>query len=482
MLIAIIVVACAFRFIGLETVPPGLHLDEAANGNDAIVAMESGDRAVFYTDNYGREGLFISLTSYVFALFGVGIWQLRFVSALAGVLSVLGIYLCTKEIATRHVALWASFFMATGFWVVHFSRMAFRAELMVMFLVWTLFFAIRAVRTHDWWAYVGMGFALGAGMYTYIPFRFAPLLVGFLCMYELFSRWTEHARIRETWNALYAWRWLSAVGTAAVVVMPLLVYFIHNPVDAFLRAASISVFDLPHPFAAFAQNMLTQLGMFHITGDPAWAHNISGAPALLWPVGIFMIIGVASLVSGYGTAIAFRDRLLLLLWLFVFIVPAALSTEYLPHSLRSLGAAPAVYISAAIGIVSVIQLLRRYRHVSIAVSIILVMSIAGLEWKKYFVDYAQHPAAGYAFIDYHVALAHQLSSSGGSVLVDVPGIPMDGDVLGSQTLKFLLHGVKDVDFVDTQDTDAISLAELEKDQQRLHWCAKATGETLAKVW
>ena len=141
----ILILACFFRLWHLDSIPPGLYPDEAINGNEAI----SSPGKVFYRENNGREGLFINLIALSFEIFGKSIFSLKLVSAICGILTVVGLYLLTKELFigrgpqfAQKVALVSSLFLATAFWHVNFSRIAFRAilvPLISVFAFWLFF-------------------------------------------------------------------------------------------------------------------------------------------------------------------------------------------------------------------------------------------------------------------------------------------------------------------------------------------------------
>src|SRR3989338_7450549 len=164
-----------FRFYGLSEIPPGLYPDEAMNGNNALEAITTGDFKWFYPENNGREGLFINIQAISIWIFGNEPWALRAVSALFGALTILGVYLLTKELFRErssksetlnpkqirnsddpnskpfrifkirnwslfrisdlefrisygeYIALLSSFFLAVSFWHINFSRIGFRA-------------------------------------------------------------------------------------------------------------------------------------------------------------------------------------------------------------------------------------------------------------------------------------------------------------------------------------------------------------------
>ena len=89
-LILILVIATFFRLWQIQTIPPGLYPDEAMNGNNALEALDTGDFKVFYSENNGREGLFINIQAIFLWLFGNKPWVLRLPSVIFGLFTVLG--------------------------------------------------------------------------------------------------------------------------------------------------------------------------------------------------------------------------------------------------------------------------------------------------------------------------------------------------------------------------------------------------------
>jgi len=150
-LLIILIIAAFFRLWQLDSIPPGLYPDEAINGNEALDIIQQGKFKIFYPENNGREGLFIWLISLSFLIFGPSIWAIKIVPAIFGILTVLGLYLLTKELLriencklkivnlkNETIALTASFFLAISFWHINFSRIGFRAILVPF--VWSLVF------------------------------------------------------------------------------------------------------------------------------------------------------------------------------------------------------------------------------------------------------------------------------------------------------------------------------------------------------
>ncbi len=97
-LVAIMALAVFFRLWQINSIPPGLYPDEAMNGNNALEAIHTGDYKVFYPENNGREGLFINIQALSIKIFGNEPWALRLVSALFGILTVLGVFFLAREL------------------------------------------------------------------------------------------------------------------------------------------------------------------------------------------------------------------------------------------------------------------------------------------------------------------------------------------------------------------------------------------------
>ncbi len=198
LIIAILLLAAFFRFYLIAEIPPGLYPDEAVNANNALEALRTSSFKIFYPENNGREGLLINLQAVAIQLFGQEPWVLRVVSAIVGTLTVLGIYLLTKELFGGYeilngtnirnrfrnfvnnsyfVALLTAFFLATSYWHINFSRIGFRAILVPFFATFGLYWLLRALRTGKISSTVLAGISTGLGFYTYIVFRFIPFVL-----------------------------------------------------------------------------------------------------------------------------------------------------------------------------------------------------------------------------------------------------------------------------------------------------------------
>ena len=398
-LLAIIALGAFLRFYQIADIPPGLYPDEAMNGNNALEANATGHWRVFYPENNGREGLFINLQAISVAAFGAKPWALRIVSAIIGTLTILGIYLVTKElfakkehwipdqvgndkirksdfprevrlplsignrkseIGNHEVALLSAFFLATSYWHLNFSRIGFRAIMLPLIASFALYFLLRGLRTGYMPSLIAAGIFTGLGAYTYIAYRFM-IFVFAVPVVAAMRRWKKDKNdVRDL--AARKSDFLREVGlphkcapcaialygfVALIVILPLILYFSQNPHDFFNRAGDISVFSASSPLKEFAKSAFLTLSMLFYKGDGNWRHNLAYAPELNPLVALFFIIGIIALIRKPITY--HLSPITLFVWLFAMLLPSALTREGVPHALRAIGIIPPVMILSALG-------------------------------------------------------------------------------------------------------------------------------------
>lgn len=136
-LILILAIAAAFRLPALDTVPPGIHPDEAINAWNAYCLLTHGrDQTgapwpVFYMRALGenRSTLFAYLVIPFQAIGGLNEWTMRLPNAVGGVLAVALLYAIAASLFDRAVGLLAALLLAISPWAVHLSRTGHEAGL-----------------------------------------------------------------------------------------------------------------------------------------------------------------------------------------------------------------------------------------------------------------------------------------------------------------------------------------------------------------
>jgi len=449
-LLLIIAIAIFFRFFQLSSIPPGVYHDEAINGNDAFFSLKDGSYSIFYPENNGREGLFIWLISLSFSVFGVSIWALKFIPAIIGTLTVLGLYLLTKELFSLNddhksqavnIALLSSFFLAISFWHVNFSRIAFRAILVPFLLTYSFYFLIKGFRKQSKNSLILSGFTFGLGLYTYTVFRLAVLLLGAVLL--LFYILKRKNFLKLAFHVLLA---------ILIISIPIGIYYLNNPENFLGRTGQVSVFAQENPIKVFIESMLVHLASFNFYGDANWRHNFSGSPQLFLPIGTLFLIGLfvsfKKLINSlkeknYSLAIIHS---ILISWLLIMTIPAALTYEGIPHALRMIGTIPVAYIFAGIGGLWMYDWLSKKTSKKLLIAIcLLFISFSTLgQLKKYFITWSNRLETKNSFSYDYLKIGNYLNSlpeqTQKIIIVNTSGVPVpypDGLPMPTQSIMFI---------------------------------------------
>ncbi len=417
-LIAILVFAFFLRIYHLESLPVGLYPDEAANGVDALHALETKRFELFYPANFGREGLFINLQALSIWLFGNTIIALKLFSVIFGTLTVLGFFLLGKELFHRTSAgLIAAFMLTTSYWAINFSRIGFRAIMTSFLLAFSFFFFFRGLRTQKKRDFLFAGLIFGLGLHTYIAFRVAPLILILLLPALLLSY--EHF-LRRFWK-----HGLLFMLGACIAAAPMFYhFFISHPEDFESRSSHISVFspevNQGNLFGTIARTFSVSLVKYTFFGDQNWRHNYPPYPILDPVVGTFFLTGFCILFWRFVyllyRRLRYQDRdfrliidTFLFSSFFVMLAPEFLTNEGLPHALRSIGTQVPIFLFATVPVMWLLTNAKQAgagRRIAIVSFLLIAFSFStAFNVAKYFILFAEHPKAGAAFNENYTNMA-----------------------------------------------------------------------------
>ncbi len=436
-LIIILLIGTFLRLYQLDVVPPGLYHDEAINGNNALEALENENYRSFYPENNGREGLYINLATVPLSIFGNESWALRGLSAIFGILTILGLFLLTKKLFNTRIALFASFFLATSFWHILFSRIGFRAIMAPFFLIWSFYFLFAclrrpAVKNKKTWHIMAIlgGLLFGLGFHSYIAYRIAPLLlvVPFMILWK------------QKQKGVIALFLISAF----IAGLPLGLYFLENPQDFLGRTSQISIFSLENPIQNLVVNAGKTIGMLFFIGDFNWRHNLSGAPLLWWPTAILFFIGVLvgfkKIISKLKRPSKVTGYWLLFVWSFVMMLPVVISNEGLPHALRAIILIPPIMIFAGLGLNWFVSKLPKTRRKLTILLFIFLFALTVNSFNQYFINWGQNYNTYNSFNGRYWDIGKYLQTLPDNVekyvVVNTYGVLVDGIPMPAQTVMF----------------------------------------------
>lgn len=345
-----------FRFYRLAEVPPEMVSDHAEKLLDVAEVLD-GKWHIFYPRNTGREAFQMFLTAAMAKLFGSGLsfLSLKLGTSIAGLMTLLYLYLLGKEIANRRVGLFAVTLAGVSYWLNVITRVGLRFSLYPLFVAPTLYYLIRALRRPNPKDYILCGFFLGLGLHGYSPFRVVPLIVLVAVGLALLHGATPHRR-----RAILI-GFMIVVMVSLIVFLPLLRYTLENPEMFFYRGLT-RVTDLEKPLdrpamQIFFNNLWRALIMFFWDNGNVWVVSIPGRPALSVVSAALLFIGGWLVLVRYLRRFAWQD-LFLLLSIPLLLLPSVLSLAFPdenPILNRTSGAIIPVFLLAALGMETLIR-------------------------------------------------------------------------------------------------------------------------------
>lgn len=310
---------------------------------------------------------------------------MRLPSALAGILTVGLTYALVKLLFKRSdLALLTAFLLAVSPWHIHFSRIAFEANVGVLLNIAMVYLFIRGLTNPK--LLTISAFVAGLSIYAYQSEKvFTPLLV--LALIIIYLKEIRQIPIKKI---------LVAGLSGMVVILPMLFYLVTNE-SALTRARETSIFadksnlsknalrldadtksnDIPGLFfdnrrifyftkiidgyiAHFSLNWL------FITGDNNPRHH---APfmSLLYIVELpFLLIGVYGFLFYPFDK---RAKWLVFLWFLLAPIPASI-TSGVPHAVRTINFLPLFQLFTAVGMLTSLLFLKKHTKKYVTLSLI----------------------------------------------------------------------------------------------------------------
>lgn len=332
-MIVVLWLALFLRVWQLDTLPPGLHYDEAFNGTMARQVLRGINRPIFFTPNFGEEPLHIYTEALLFSFLGESPWTIRLVSAIFGLVLVAAVYAAARGMFPRSdlLAVVAALIAATLYWAVNFSRIGIETIGLPMLLALSAAALAHAYHKMTWGWVIGAGFLIGATVYTYLASRLWLPAILLWCLYlVIFHR----AGVRGHFT-----KWIVMGAVACLTLLPLGFFFLTNPVAFSGRSGTVFTPEI------FLVNLVRTAGMFFFAGDLDPRDNLPGRPALDIILAVFFLIGLALTIARWRKP----PFALLLIWFVIMCLPSAL-TEFAPNFRRAIGAMPAMILLIALGV------------------------------------------------------------------------------------------------------------------------------------
>lgn len=443
-LVGVLALAVALRVSRLDSVPPDVHGDEAAIGNEARRLMAGGD--LFSFGWYDLPALGFAIPVPAMEIFGNNLTGLRAASVIQGTLSVLLVYLLVRRLFGARPALLAAFFLAVSQWDIHFSRsggLYMQAQLATLLL---LYFLLRGLATRRSVDFIVAGLAAGLCLEVYYAARLAPIIAG---VYLAYRAVTEPAFIRRHWLGVAAF----ALGLL-VFISPMTVAVSEAPHALFSRTGQVSLFspaNLDHAKAQYGVERTREvvwiqaqrtLEAFNHSGETSTQYGRRGPLLDFWS---------ASLL-GLGFAVVLvrmRDARYFLVgsWILLSLLFGAVLTIDAPFSPRLVAVIPAIMVLPALALevgwrgAAFIFGRRGNAVFGFAAAILLGLALHA-NYRDYFGKFVkrERPAG------FFTLLAKHARATGDGYRHYLIGVP--GPSIRYETVRFLAPGLDGVDVAD----------------------------------
>jgi hypothetical protein len=408
-LIALIAASGWLRFHRLHELPPGLWIDEALNGVQAIEIARRGWPRVALPPEDVRTGLgagFVDVAAlaYVVGDPNDGPWTIRAVAAVLGTLAVAAAAILAWAWFGPLAAVATTAWLAVSQWHLNYSRwgeMPIMSPLLETLVALGVTAGLRAAGRRALAGWLLAGAALGAGVYTYQTFRlWAPLALLAGAAVAIHRR----QALRRRWPGV-----LAGLALAAVIAAPMAAYLWSQPADFGERAAGTLIFLRADWREQLAESVPRSLLAFHFIGDDNPRHNLPFAPLLGWGAAVLAPLGLVACAQRRREPACAAT----VLWFAAALLPAVITLEA-PHATRLLDAIVplALMIGVAVDLAATAVRAALAPRAALAVAVLAVAAAllaARDEWRAYFVEREQLPQFFDAFYPYESAPARYLA-------------------------------------------------------------------------
>lgn len=359
LLLFITLIAASLRLYNLPQVPPSLNWDEVSHGYNAYSILKTGHDEwgvsfplIFRTFGDYKLPLYIYLTTLPVALFGLTPFAVRFISVLAGILAIPGIYLLANKLLPQKMTLgkltinsghFAALFLTFLPWHFFVSRPALEANLSLTLFIFAAYFLLKGLENQKNWILSSLLFSLT--LHTYNSYRVLTPL--FLLLFFVFN-FKKIKLSKTTWIAisifmassfLVAWQFLSGTGTARYSKLSILT---DNTVFQIGEKRTQS--SLPSPLPKLIYNrpvyFVSQVAkyyfgyfspsFFYQSWGPQYQFAIPGSNLLTLPLYLLFIFGFLFSIKLIKNNSHLR---FIFLWLLLSPIPASLTADP-PQALR----------------------------------------------------------------------------------------------------------------------------------------------------
>lgn len=357
----------------LQNLPDQFIGDEGSFWDLASKTASGEVRPLFFDNGvYSFPNLSSIGQAFVLMIFGISVWSWRFSSLLAGLLTIIPLYLLARELFGRQIAVVSCILMVTLEYFLAFSRMGYNNSQTLFPVTLALYFVVMSIKRNSILYLYLTGCATGLGFYTYTASRSALVIITLFVVTFLLQNRKSKRNIFKV-AAIVALGWF-------VFVSPLLVFSsVHSPESTTQKlkesiffhtdftvlytreqiindpgttlSADGAYFFNPRIYAELiARGFLRSLLSFNIAAGLVSEHFITAPLAGIAGAAFFTIGMLISLARFWE-----RGHYLLLYWFIVNIVLLSTLTTFPPRHQHMVSVIPLIALWTGLGLVSTVK-------------------------------------------------------------------------------------------------------------------------------
>lgn len=341
-LILILIMAFFLRCWHLADIPANLYGDEFTQALAARAFLEGKGGSPFSTGWYSLPTLYFFLGSFFLRFLGNGVFAWRFFSVLAGMLTVLMLYLFGKEFFNKKVGLIAAALLSFFHAHIFFSRIGSNQIFDGLFHLLVYYFLLLGIKKEKIVYFVLAGAFLGLSQYFY----FGTKIISVISL-AVFIPWVLLFFFRKKTKSLFFL--LCFLASAFIVFFPLFRHYQRHPQEYLSRINQVNALKLKFDSRKektdfFVKNLNLTFLAFWNKGTTQWYPT--SYPLVNKIELVFLIIGLLSL---FISALKPQNTISLF-WFFLTLITGSILAEQAMAGQRITGIFPVICLLIAAGI------------------------------------------------------------------------------------------------------------------------------------
>ena len=416
--ILIIVLAFILRFWRLGDYP-ALNADEAAIGYNAYSLIQTGKDEHgnawpihFQSFNDYKPGLYFYMVIPFVKVLGLNEWAVRIPGATLGVLTVLIIYLLTKELfKNEKISIFSALLLAISPWHIHFSRGGWEVNLATFLITLGVYLFLKGLKNPKYYMLSAITFSLS--LYAYHVARVVVPLLGLVLLIIYF----KDIFIKKNLKIL-----VISFSLLVITILPLAKELV-GPAGI-SRAAGVGLFADSGPLnrineqrgehanfisfipmvlhnkaanygLAFLENWVSHYSgeFLFLSGDEIQRDKVPETGELYLFEIVTVILGIVFLLK--SSIVNHKSILFIFCWLVIAPIASALTFQS-PHALRAHNMVIPLVILSAVGLNSIIASLGKFKRFK-QLGFGLISFIFLLSFARYLHMYWVHMSKEYPF-------------------------------------------------------------------------------------